>query len=276
MDSEETIKQILNLTFKGRVLAIYLSSFVLFLIGALVKSYTGPEGFLAFPAGTPLIIIILVLFTAGFLFFGYLTPLIMFLIGHYTHYLIIETGSFLSPAPILLIISSFIVSYAGIMLGDTLLRDISGRGNFLEALKISLIILVIGIAIAGIGDLLAAPIGSPGWTVERHIEEINEGNLEEATRYLETERRITFLDQIEESREEIQFMEQMMEEMDIEADIIEEDILNGDATVKAEIETSGTFNNQTITHTEEKEFYLIRESNRWKLTDEPTALIETE
>ncbi len=153
-----TLSKIYELTFKGRVLGVFLISFIMFLLGTILKQYIGDTEPIIFSTGTPILLVALLIFTVGFLFFGYLTPVIMFIAGDYTRVLVLETGGLGQAEPIILIISSLVVGYSGIMLGDSLLRDMSGKGNFFDSLKISMIILAIGLAIAAVGDFLLPAI----------------------------------------------------------------------------------------------------------------------
>jgi len=150
----KNLTKIYNLTFKGRALGLFLFSFTMFLLGTILKQYIGNTEPMIFSMGTSILLIAILIFTVGFLFFGYLTPVIMFAAGDYTRVLVLETGAIGHAAPLTLIVSSIIVGYSGIMLGDSLLRDMSGKGNFFDSLKISMVLLAIGLVIAVLGDFV--------------------------------------------------------------------------------------------------------------------------
>ncbi len=127
--------------------------------GALMIAYKDPS-LLVFPNSVSLILMVSTVFTLGFLFFGYLTPLPMFFVGTHIGKLLTQEGRMITnlgaiPTEALILFpSSILVAYSSIILGDSLLKDMAGRGNFLEVLEISLTLLVIGIAIAASGTFL--------------------------------------------------------------------------------------------------------------------------
>lgn len=139
-----------------RSLFLFIISVVSFLLGLLVTYTLGEGSLIVFPKGTPLLIISLVVFTVSFLFFGYLSPMIMFLTGTYAGYLYLVAGSALTE-PIILSSASLLICYSSIRLGDSLLKDMAGRSNFLTVLKVSLALLATGIALSFVGDFLVRP-----------------------------------------------------------------------------------------------------------------------
>lgn len=138
---------------KMRPLSLLAFSLALFGLGVVIKDYSGLSGSLVFPQGTLMILIALSVFTVGFLFFGYLTPLMMFFAGVHLKTVSMEAG-LTAPKPLLLAFSVIMVGYSSIMLGDALLKDMVGRGNFLKVLGISAAFLILGMASAAVGDFL--------------------------------------------------------------------------------------------------------------------------
>lgn len=127
--------------------------------GALMITYKDPS-LLVFPEYVPLTLIVSTVFTFGFLFFGYLTPLPMFFVGAHLGNLLMKEGRIVTDLgaipteAFILLCSSIMVAYSSIILGDSLLKDMAGRGNFLEVLEISIALLVIGIGVAVSGVFL--------------------------------------------------------------------------------------------------------------------------
>lgn len=136
-----------------RTLALLGATIVSFALGALSMVYFNDPSLLVFPKGTLGILIALVVFAVGFMFFGYLTPLPMFFVGTQTGELIINSSSIPLEA-LTLSLSALIVSYSGITLGNSLLKDMAGKGNFLKVVEASLILLIVGVAVAAVGDFL--------------------------------------------------------------------------------------------------------------------------
>lgn len=257
---------ILKHLVRGRTLGLFVFSFLAFLIGIFVRFYTEPTSMFIFPAGTSIIIVTASVFAAGFLFFGYLTPLLMFVSGHYTQELFMEAGTLTAPTPIALIISSFVVSYAGIMLGDALLRDMSGKGNFLGVLKASIILLIIGIGISGAGHFAAPQIGTLEWTMNEYINQVDRGNLERASHYVSMNEREAYLEKVANITDEERHV---LRQLNINLNILEEESTEKEATLKTEITIRGTVENVDIDEMKDVNFHLTKEEGRWRLKDDP-------
>ncbi|MFW5902597.1 MAG: hypothetical protein ACOCTT_01780 [archaeon] len=251
---------------RGRTLGLFLLSFLAFLIGIFVRFYTEPTGLFIFPSGTSILIVTVSIFAAGFLFFGYLTPLLMFVSGHYTQELFMEAGTLTALSPIALIISSFTVAYAGIMLGDALLRDMSGKGNFLGVLKASIILLIIGIGIAGAGHLASPRIGTLEWTMNEYVHQIDLGNLERASYYVEADERRLFNEKAENITQE---QREALRQLDINLNILEKESTDTEATIKTEVNIQGMVLDEEISEMKELTYGLTKESGRWRLKNDP-------
>lgn len=89
-------------------------------------------------------------FTFGFLFFGFTAPFVMLAAGGQQGALMkaaVDAQS-VDPKLMLAMVSTFIAAYAAIRLGDSLLDDLTGKGNFKDALQNGLILLGVALAIA--------------------------------------------------------------------------------------------------------------------------------
>lgn len=139
-----------------RSLFLFIIAVVSFLLGLLFTYTIGESSWIVFPEGTPIIVVSIIVFTAGFLFFGYLSPLIMFLTGSYAGHLYLFVGSSLTE-PVVISAASLLICYSSIRLGDSLLKDMAGRSNFRMVLRVSLALLVTGIVLSLIGDFIVRP-----------------------------------------------------------------------------------------------------------------------
>ncbi len=136
-----------------RTLALFALTVISFIAGAFAMVYYQSPQLLVYPTGMLDVLMVLMVFAAGFLFFGYLTPLPMLFTGAYAGRYIVNR-SFTTLQAFTLSVSAFFVAYASILLGDALLKDMVGKGNFLKILTASLILLGIGIGVALVGDFL--------------------------------------------------------------------------------------------------------------------------
>lgn len=135
------------------VLRLLALTLIAFLTGIILIAQTENPSLLMFPARTSAILISLIVFTLGLLFFSYLTPVIMFFVGSHVGNLII--GATQIPLQALTIsISAIIVSYAAIVIGNTLIKDMDEGKAFLKPLGISIAILCVGVGIATVGEIL--------------------------------------------------------------------------------------------------------------------------
>jgi hypothetical protein len=133
---------------KGRIVVLFIAVVVAWLFGIFEGYYT-TEALSVFPADVPLTLLALSTFAFGFLFFGYPSPFIMFFIGVHTGDLF--TGV-ITTKLIVISVAAFCASYAAIRLGDALLDDMLGTGNFNRAAKISMLCILAALAVSILGD----------------------------------------------------------------------------------------------------------------------------
>lgn len=136
---------------RSRLTILIVASAAAWIFGAAASYYSAAPLPLFFPTDMQATFIAVIVFAFSFLFFGYPAPLIMFLggmtAGEHARLAGIDTyASVLS-------IVCLLAAYASIRLGDALLNDMTGKGNFKQAIKISLIIVIVFLAIAAGIDL---------------------------------------------------------------------------------------------------------------------------
>jgi len=131
---------------KSRLFVLLIASIVAFAFGvtATVMSQTSLPAF--FPAGTPITVLSLVVFAFSFLFFGYPSPFIMFIAGMFTGNHVKAFG--VDATAGILSLVCIMAAYSSIRLGDALLDDMIGKGNFKQAVRISVIMIAIFLAIS--------------------------------------------------------------------------------------------------------------------------------
>lgn len=124
-----------------------------FLIGFIaINSVELPEFLLIFPFDTSVLMMTLIVFGFGFLFFGYTAPVVSFFAGVHLGWMYGLAG--LSIQITASIISILLVSVSSIYMGTALLKDLIGKGNFKQSIKLSVITLVIALVISLIADFL--------------------------------------------------------------------------------------------------------------------------
>ncbi len=108
----------------------------------------------------------------------------------------------------------------------------------------------------------------PSGTVSSFYSAMDRGDYESMAEYIPSEEREAFKSEMEQMAElGMGDFEQVMEAMDVNVDIIDEEITNGEATVEAEgtmaIEMMGfeETDTQTVTH------HLEQEEGRWVIVD---------
>jgi hypothetical protein len=138
---------------KLRIFYLLIITLVAWLGGLAFTYFGGAQLGSIFPEGTGAFFVSLCVFSFGFLFFGFPTPVIMFFVGLHTGILAQATKGF-SASIAVMAFSSFLSAYVAIRMGDALLDDMTGRGNFKSALFISMMLIFIALAISGIVDLL--------------------------------------------------------------------------------------------------------------------------
>ncbi len=131
---------------------IFIVAFVAFVVGmGGVINGMFPESILIFPLGTGKLILTVIVFAFGFMFFGYPSPLIMFFAGAHLGWLSKLAGKFESSI-LVVTLCCLLASYASIKLGNSLLEDLAEKGNFKRALWISALFLVIALVLAMVID----------------------------------------------------------------------------------------------------------------------------
>ena len=138
-------------SFGGRLTILIVASMAAWILG--ITSSMLAEGPLptVFPEGSYVTLIVLSVFSFSFLFFGYPAPLVLFLGGIFAgnHLKLAGGDAYL----VLLSVVCIMAAYSSIRLGDALLDDMIGKGNFKRAAKISLILIMVALAVSLALDL---------------------------------------------------------------------------------------------------------------------------
>jgi hypothetical protein len=137
--------------FNARLIILIIASVAALALGAMASVLSATALPMFFPADSYITVISVIIFTFGFLFFGYPAPFILFLAG-----LFIGNYAKTAGADMFAIMSSIafiMASYSSIRLGDALLDDMIGKGNFKQALKISIIMIILSLVISAGVDL---------------------------------------------------------------------------------------------------------------------------
>jgi len=130
-----------------------------------------------------------------------------------------------------------------------------------KILRITTAIIAI-IAIAGL-LITATPTEeekTPAQTVETYINAMNQANLTQAEQYLTGERAKAAENATEEQKQEVR---EMMEESTVRIDILEEEIQEDQATVKA----NWTWIHGEYSETTERTYQLRKEQGKWKIAE---------
>lgn len=135
---------------KSRLSILMLASVVAWIFGILAAATASYIPSL-FPVGSYVTLVSLSVFAFSFLFFGYPAPLIMFFAGIFAGIHVKIAG--IDIYTIILSIVCILSAYSSIRLGDALLDDMVGKGNFKRALKISLIMIALFLIISIAVDL---------------------------------------------------------------------------------------------------------------------------
>jgi len=130
---------------KSRLSILMIASVVAWIFGILAATVANYIPSL-FPSDSYVTIISTSVFAFSFLFFGYPAPLIMFLAGIFAGIKVKAAG--VDAYTIILSMVCILAAYASIRLGDALLDDMVGKGNFKRALKISLIMIALFLLIS--------------------------------------------------------------------------------------------------------------------------------
>jgi len=138
---------------KSRLTVLFIASIAAWIFGALVATLSESPLPTIFADGSPLTLVSLVMFTFSFFFFGYPSPFIMFLGGIFLGNRIRVMG--IDAFSVVVSVVCIMAAYASIRLGDALLDDMIGKGNFKRAMKVSLVLTVLFLAISIALDLKA-------------------------------------------------------------------------------------------------------------------------
>ena len=136
---------------KGRLPVLLLASIVAWIFGITAILMASSELPAFFAQNTPLSLLVITIFSFSFLFFGYPAPFIMFLGGMFAG-VHIKTAGIDSFSAIVTIVS-LMAAYSSVRLGDALLDDMIGKGNFKQAVKISIILIIVALVISAAIDL---------------------------------------------------------------------------------------------------------------------------
>lgn len=137
---------------KGKIVLILALSLIAWLLGLFEGYYNAGVDLLIFPPTLPLSIIAVSTFTFSFLFFGFLSPIIMFFVGVHAGRMFSEVQA-ISPKLVLLTFVSFAAVYSSLRLGNALLEDMTGTGNFNSAARASLATILAAVIVAVIWDI---------------------------------------------------------------------------------------------------------------------------
>ncbi len=134
-----------------RLTILIIASVAAWILGATSSMLADSPLPTVFPDGSYATLIVLSVFSFSFLFFGYPAPLVLFLGG-------IFAGNHLKLAgwdayTVILSVVCIMAAYSSIRLGDALLDDMIGKGNFKRAAKISLILIMVALAVSLALDL---------------------------------------------------------------------------------------------------------------------------
>lgn len=133
--------------FKLRTIYLLIASCALLGLGIFLTYASTIVTLSPLPLDTGLLLLTVITFSFGFLFFGYIAPVILFFVGMHIGCLLrfsLESTPFIIGA----IACSLLACYAAVRLGDALLDDMRGKGNFKAAWQITLIVLGIALVIA--------------------------------------------------------------------------------------------------------------------------------
>ena len=135
----------------GRLTVLIIASIAAWILGVASSMLADSPLPTVFPENSYVTLLVLSVFSFSFLFFGYPAPLVLFLGG-------IFAGNHLKLAGgdayiVMLSVVCIMAAYSSIRLGDALLDDMIGKGNFKRAAKISLILIAVSLAVSLALDL---------------------------------------------------------------------------------------------------------------------------
>ncbi len=114
---------------------------------------TIPSWLVVFPLSISSLVLTVVVFSLSFLFFGFLSPLVLFLTGVFLGWLFKASGV-LSAFIIFSSLSVLFMSFASVKMGLALLSDLAEKGNFRESLKISSVFITAALLISFVIDFI--------------------------------------------------------------------------------------------------------------------------
>lgn len=138
--------------FRGKMVLLLVFSVVAWLFGLFEGYYGTGANLLIFPSTLPISMIAISVFAFSFLFFGFLSPIMMFFVGVHTSTAYSGVQA-ISPKLILLTFVSFAAVYASLRLGNALLDDMTGTGNFNSAARASMVTVLTAVIVAAIWDI---------------------------------------------------------------------------------------------------------------------------
>jgi hypothetical protein len=133
-------------SLKSRIFVLMVASIIAWIFGILASLASSSPLPSLFPDNSYATLVSVSVFAFSFLFFGYPSPLIMFIGGIFVGARLKVVG--LDAYSAALSIACIIAAYASIRLGDALLDDMVGKGNFGRALKVSIIMAVLFLIIS--------------------------------------------------------------------------------------------------------------------------------
>ena len=135
----------------GRLTVLIIASIAAWMLGAASSMLADSPLPTVFPDGSYVTLVVISVFSFSFLFFGYPAPLVLFLGGIFAgNHLKLAGGDVYT---VLLSVVCIMAAYSSIRLGDALLDDMVGKGNFKRAAKISLILIAVALAVSLALDL---------------------------------------------------------------------------------------------------------------------------
>ncbi|GEM_PF-6489281 len=110
-----------------------------------------PSAIVVFPLDSSVFAVTVAAFSFSLLFFGFSSPIVMFFVGSFVSVLFKHAAA-PSLSIAVLAIASVLASMAAIRLGDALLEDMRGTGNFRDSMKITLILMAVSLVLSlGVG-----------------------------------------------------------------------------------------------------------------------------
>ena len=112
-----------------------------------------PAWLVVFPPSVSSLLLSVVVFSFSFLFFGFISPVVLFLAGVFLGWLF-KTSGVLSAFIIFSSLSVLFMSFASVKMGLALLSDLAEKGNFRESLKISSVLIAAALIISIVTDFI--------------------------------------------------------------------------------------------------------------------------